>query len=152
MRMRISHALVAAAFAGSLFTATAYAQQMKPEELLKARQGLMEAVRLQLGPIFGAAKGGGSLADAAQAADNLVGLANTLKTAYAKGTEDLPGSNAKPEAFSDPKFIGGYDKLAEAAAKVAADAKANNADALKADVGAIGEACKGCHDNFRKKS
>jgi cytochrome c556 len=150
--MRLLHAVAAGLVAGSVFAAPVLAQQMKPEELLKARQGLMEAVRLQLGPIFGAAKGAAPLSAAADSADNLVGLAHALKTAYAKGTEDLPGSNAKPEAFSDPKFLAGYDKLAEAAAKVAADAKANNADALKADVGAIGDACKACHDDFRKKS
>jgi cytochrome c556 len=150
--MRLIHAIAAGIVAGSVMAAPVFAQQMKPEELLKARQGLMEAVRLQLGPIFGAAKGAGPLSEAAESADNLVGLAHALKTVYAKGTEDLPGSNAKPEAFSDPKFLAGYDKLADAAAKVAADAKANNSDALKADVGAIGDACKGCHDNFRKKS
>ena len=150
--MRLMKSVVVGLVAGTCFVASAYAQQMKPEELLKARQGLMEAVRLQLGPIFGAAKGAVPLSAAAESADNVVGLAHALKTAYASGTEDLPGSNAKPEAFTDPKFLAGYDKLAEAAAKVAADAKANNADALKADVGAIGDACKGCHDNFRKKS
>jgi cytochrome c556 len=150
--MRLIHAIAAGIVAGSVLAAPVFAQQMKPEELLKARQGLMEAVRMQLGPIFGAAKGAAPLSAAADSADIVVGLAHALKTAYAKGTEDLPGSNAKPEAFSDPKFLAGYDKLADAAAKVAADAKANNADALKADVGAIGDACKGCHDNFRKKS
>jgi cytochrome c556 len=151
--MRPYIAIVAGLVAGSLFAASALAQEMKPEELLKARQGMMEAVRMQLGPIFGAAKGAVPLSAAtAEAADNVVGLAHALKTAYGKGTEALPGSNALPEAFTDPKFMAGYDKLADAAAKVAADAKANNLDALKTDVNAIGGACKGCHDNFRKKS
>jgi cytochrome c556 len=133
------------------FAASAVAQEMKPEDILKARQGLMEAVRMQLGPIVAAAKGGAITPATAQAAENLVGLAHALKDAYGKGTENLPGSNAKPEAFSDPKFLGGYDKLAEAAAKAAADAKANNAAAMGDDLKAIGGACKGCHDDFRKK-
>jgi cytochrome c556 len=134
------------------FAASAVAQEMKPEEILKARQGLMEAVRMQLGPIVAAAKGGAITPATAQAAENIVGLAHALKDAYGKGTENLQGSNAKPEAFSDPKFLGGYDKLAEAAAKAAADAKANNAAAMGDDLKAIGGACKGCHDDFRKKT
>jgi len=151
--MRPFIAIAAGLVAGSLVAATALAQEMKPEELLKARQGMMEAVRMQVGPLFGVAKGAMPLSAAtAETADNVVGLAHALKTAYSKGTEDLPGSNAKPEAFTDPKFLAGYDKLAEAAAKVAADARANNLDALKNDVNGIGAACKGCHDDFRKKS
>jgi len=148
--MRPFLAVTAGLLAGALVATSALAQEMKPEELLKARQGMMEAVRMQLGPIFGAAKGAVPLPVAAQAADNVVGLAHALKTAYGNG--DLPGSNAKPEAFTDAKFLAGYDKLADAAAKVAADAKGGNLDALKADVGAIGGACKACHDDFRKKS
>lgn len=149
--MRPLFVAIAGLLVGTFVVSSALAQEMKPEELLKARQGMMEAVRMQLGPIFGAAKGGAPLPAAADAADNVVGLAHALKTAYGKGTEDLPNSGAKPEAFTDPKFLAGYDKLADAAAKVAADAKANNLDGLKADVGAIGAACKGCHDDFRKK-
>ncbi len=137
--------------AGVALAASALAQEMKPEDILKARQGLMEAVRMQLGPIVAVAKGGPITPATAESAENLVGLAHALKAAYGKGTENLPGSNAKPEAFSDPKFLGGYDKLAEAAAKAAVDAKANNVDAVKADLGMIGGACKGCHDDFRKK-
>ncbi len=137
--------------AGAALAASALAQEMKPEEILKARQGLMEAVRMQLGPIIAVAKGGAVTPETAQAAENIVGLAHALKDAYGKGTENLPNSNAKPEAFTDPKFLGGYDKLAEAAMKAAADAKANNADAVKADLNQIGGVCKGCHDDFRKK-
>ena len=137
--------------AGAILAATALAQEMKPAEILKARQGMMEAVRMQLGPIVAAAKGGPITPATAQAAENIVGLAHALKDAYGKGTEDIKGSNAKPEAFTDPKFLAGYDKLAEAAMKTAADAKANDAAAMGADLKAIGGACKGCHDNFRKK-
>jgi len=147
--------LVTACWAASAAIAVSSAlaqQQMKPEELLKARQGMMEAVRMQLGPIFAAVKGAVPISAATvDAAENVVGLAHALKTAYGQGAADLPGSNALPEAFQDPKFLAGYDKLADAAAKVTADAKANNLDALKADAGAIGDVCKGCHDKFRKK-
>lgn len=136
---------------GVSFAAAALAQEMKPEEIIKARQGLMEAVRMQLGPIVAVAKGAPLTPATAEAAETIVGLAHALKAAYGPGTENLPGSHAKPEAFSDPKFLGGYDKLAAAATKLAADAKANNADAVKADLGEVGGACKGCHDNYRVK-
>jgi cytochrome c556 len=137
---------------GVSFAAAALAQEMKPEEIIKARQGLMEAVRMQLGPIVAVVKGNAPLSPAtAETAETIVGLAHALKGAYGQGTENLPGSHAKAEAFSDPKFLGGYDKLAAAAAKLAMDAKANNIDAVKADLGEVGGACKGCHDNYRVK-
>lgn len=146
-------AVVSACLAiGVSCVAGAFAQEMKPEEILKARQGLMEAVRMQLGPIVAVTKGTAPLSPAtAEAAETIVGLAHALKSAYGQGTENLPGSHAKPEAFSDPKFLAGYDKLAAAATKLAADAKANNIDAVKADLGDVGGACKGCHDNYRVK-
>lgn len=138
--------------AGILFADAAFTQEMKPEEIIKARQGLMEAVRMQIGPIVAVVKGAAPLSPAtAEAADTIVGLAHALKSAYGKGTESLPGSHAKAEAFSDPKFLEGYDKLAAAATKLAADARANNLDAVKADLGDVGGACKGCHDNYRVK-
>jgi cytochrome c556 len=47
------------------------------------------------------------------------------------------------------KFDEGAKKLAADAAKLAAAAKTNNLDQLKAAFGETAGNCKACHDNFR---
>lgn len=141
--------MLAAGLVAGVFVA-AHAADMKPEDLLKARQGMMEAVRLQVGPIVAVVKGDAPLNEkTVAAAENIAALARVLPTTYVPGMGGLPGSNAKPEAFTDPKFVDGYKALEDAADKIAAAAKANNLDEVKAGLGDLGKVCKGCHDKFR---
>lgn len=139
-------------FLGATVLGAASAQaQMKPEEQLKMRQGLMQAVKHQAGPLLGFAQGKADLpADAAARADNLAALAKMAPLAWGKGSEALAGSSTKPEAFTDAKFMEGWKAAAAEAAKLADIAKAGNPDAIKAQAGAVGKLCKGCHDDFKK--
>ncbi|MCA1907204.1 MAG: cytochrome c [Magnetospirillum sp.] len=149
----ISKAAVAAVFAVTIagIASQAVAQQ-KPDEALKMRQGLFQAVKMNFGPIGAFAQGKGALpADAAAKAENVAALARMLPMAFAKGTEALPGSNTKPEAFASADFAKGFGMMEEAATKLAAAAKAGDEAGIKAAVGDVGKTCKGCHDNFRKE-
>lgn len=148
----IPKALTAAVFAIAVTgLATEALAQQKPEEALKMRQGLFQAVKMNFGPIGAFAQGKGELpADAAARADNLVALAKMLPMSFGKGTESLPASNTKPEAFTSADFQKGFAMMEEASAKLAVAAKAGDADGIKAAVGGVGKTCKGCHDNFRK--
>jgi cytochrome c556 len=131
----------------------AMAQAAKPEELLKLRQGLMQAVKSQFGPIAAFAQGKGDLpADAAQRALNLEMLAKLAPIGWGKGTESLPGANTKPEAFAakSAQFMDGWKAMAVESAKLAEAAKAGP-DAIKAQVPAVGKTCKSCHDELRKE-
>lgn len=143
--------LTAGLAAAAIFGATAAQAQMKPDEQLKMRQGLMQAVKHQAGPLLGFAQGKGELpADAAARAENLAALAKMAPLGWGKGTEALDGSKTKAEAFTDAKFQDGWKATASEAAKLADAAKAGNADAIKAQAGAVGKLCKGCHDDFKK--
>jgi len=148
----ITKALTAAVFAIAVTgLATEALAQQKPDEALKMRQGLFQAVKMNFGPIGAFAQGKGDLpADAAAKAENLVALAKILPMAFAKGTENLPHSDTKAEAFTSADFLKGFAMLEEASAKLAVAAKASDADGIKAAVGGVGKTCKGCHDNFRK--
>ena len=145
--------LCAAGIAGvALFGAASGAlAQQKPEETLKMRQGLMQAVKLQAGPMLGFAGGKNELpADAAARAENLAMLAKLSPIAWGKGSENLDGNKTKAEAFTDVKFQDGWKMFAAESAKLAEIAKAGNADAIKAQAGAVGKTCKGCHEEFKK--
>lgn len=142
--------LAAAALIGS--AADALAQQ-KPEETLKMRQGLMQAVKLQAGAMLGFAQGKNELpADAAARADNLVMLARLAPLGWGKGSEALPDAKTKPAAFGEQaaQFQDGWKAFAGEMAKLADATKGGNADAIKAQAGAVGKLCKGCHDEFKK--
>ena len=149
----IPKAMTAAALAIAVigFAAPASAQQ-KPEETLKMRQGLFQAVKMNFGPIGAFAQGKGDLpADAAAKAENVAALARMLPMAFGKGSEALSGSNTKAEAFTSADFLKGFPMMEEAAVKLAAAAKSGDAEAIKAAVGGVGKTCKGCHDTFRKE-
>lgn len=148
----ISKLVIAAALVGT--AAAAQAQAFKPEELLKMRQGTMQMVKLQFGALGAFAGDKGPLpADAAARADNLVALARLAPLGWGKGSEALAGANTKPEAFAAgaEKFQAGWKTLGVEAEKLAVAAKGGNADAIKAQAGAVGKACKACHDDFRKE-
>ncbi|HSV28821.1 MAG TPA: cytochrome c [Candidatus Omnitrophota bacterium] len=145
MRFGIQSILAAAVVVGSASGALA---QQKPEDTLKMRQGLFQAVKVQAGPVLGFAQGKNDMpADAAARGANVAALAKILPAAYGKGSENLPNSATKPEAFTSPDFAKGLDAMGAAAAKLAA---AQDADAVKAAAGELGKTCKGCHDNFKK--
>jgi cytochrome c556 len=138
-------------FVGLLVASNLFAADVKPEEQLKMRQGLMQAVKFQFGPVGAFAQGKGPLpADAADRAVNLAVVAKIMPLAWGKGGEDVKGSNTKAEAFTSAKFLDGFMTLGAATDKLADAARSGNADAVKSAAGGIGKACKGCHDDFRK--
>jgi cytochrome c556 len=143
-------AVLAAAVAGTAVAAEG--QAPKPEDLLKLRQGLFQAIKTQFGPLGAFAQGKADLpADAGAKSANLAMLAKLGPIGFAKGTEALPGTNAKAEAFTKPAaFAEDWTAFADASAKLADAAKGGNADAIKAAAGAVGKTCKGCHEEFKK--
>ncbi|MDO8605373.1 MAG: cytochrome c [Phaeospirillum sp.] len=151
----LARTVIASTLAAVILAAAlpAMAQQAKPEELLKMRQGLMQGLRSQWAPIAGFAAGKADLpADAVDRAANLAMLAKLAPIGWAKGTEALPEANTKPEAFGakSTQFADGWKSLAVETAKLADAAKAGP-DALKAQAGNVGKLCKGCHDELRKE-
>ncbi len=59
------------------------------------------------------------------------------------------GNRAKPDIWNDVSaFLAGFAELETASATLSAEA-GNGLDALKANLGASGKTCKGCHQDFR---
>ena len=130
--------------------ATAVQAQVKPEDSVKIRQGFMQAVRLNFGPIAGAAKEDKVTPALAQNADNLVALANMAMLGWTPGSESA-SKGTKPEAIASADFKAGFAKLGVEAGKLSAAIKANDKAAIGAQVAAVGGSCKGCHDSFRNQ-
>lgn len=149
--MRLMNTALLAAVLGLSLTAVPAVAQMKPEDSLKMRQGLMQALKSQAGPILGFAQGKNDLpADAAVRAERAATIAGLAMIGWAKGSEGIEGAKTKDEAFQGAKFADGWSATAKAANALAAAAKTGNADAIKAAGGELGKLCKACHEEFKK--
>jgi cytochrome c556 len=127
------------------------------DKQIKARQALMQIYAFNLGQLGAMAKGDVAYdADAAKAAAGNLHAAATMKNGamWPKGSDSSVAgqekmTRAKAEIWSTYPMIAEKGKaMAEASAQMAAVA-GNGADALRGAMGAVGAACKGCHENFR---
>ena len=151
--MKAIAAFVLAASAAAVAT-PALAQFAKAEDAIEYRQGALFVMGNHFGRL-GAMANGKVPFDAKVAADNAA-IVETLSklpwAAFGPGTETGHNTKAKPEVWTDnAKFKDAADKMIAEVAKLSAAAKTGNQDAIKAAFGAAGQACKGCHDNFRAK-
>ncbi|MCB2101067.1 MAG: cytochrome c [Rhodobacterales bacterium] len=153
MKRTLLSALAGLLVAGA--AANALADDM--EKAIEARQGLMELYAFNIGRLAAMAKGEMpyDAGQASAAAGNLLAAATMKNGAlWPKGSDlGAPGlagkTRAKPEIWSTyPKVAERGKALAEAAAVMAAEA-GNGLDAVRANLGNVGKACKGCHDDFR---
>jgi cytochrome c556 len=82
----------------------------------------------------------------------IIKWAAVIPSVFPKGTETGGNTKALPEIWSDPA---GFQKislaLGDAATKLAAAAKAGDADEVAADTKLMGEQCGACHKAYRAK-
>mgnify|MGYP000370221478 FL=1 len=85
-------------------------------------------------------------------AAKLKSSSDALPTWFPKGSgpESKYETDAKPEIWSDPvKFAAAVKRLQVEATKFQPIAASGDLGAIKAQVQAVGGACKNCHDSFR---
>lgn len=150
MKLVASLTLAAAAFTMAM---PAHAQFAKPEDAIKYRKSALTVMATHFGRV-GAMANGRMPFDAAFIANNAAVAESMSKLPWAafvdgSGTGD---TKARPEIWSDgAKFKAAGEKMQAEMSKLAMVAKGGNIDAIKAQVGATGATCKGCHDDFRKE-
>jgi cytochrome c556 len=146
-------ALIVLALAGATAALPAAAQFQKPEDAIKYRQSAMFMQGQHLGRVFAMASGRVPF-DAKVAAEQIeiVALINRLQfSAFVEGS-DKGDSRAKPEVWTQKdKWLANVAKSQEDVGKLVVAGKSGNADQIKTAVGAVGQSCKGCHDDFRKQ-
>jgi cytochrome c556 len=139
--------------ATAAFSLPAAAQFAKPEDAIKYRKAAMTVMATHFGRVAAMANGKAPF-DAKLAVDN-ADIALTMSrlpfAGFVEGT-DKGETRAKPEIWAErAKFDAGATKMQEEMVKFSAAAKTGNLDTMKAAAGAVGQACKGCHDNYRKE-
>ena len=150
MKFAASFVLAAAAIT---LGAPAQAQFAKPEDAIKYRKAALTVMAAHFGRVAAMANGRMPF-DAGAAASNAAVAESMSKLPWAgfgDGT-DKGETKARPEIWSDKaKFTAASEKMQGEMTKLASIAKGGNIDAIKAQVGATGGACKPCHDDFRKE-
>ena len=145
--------LLAISLAVSLGFALDAVAQAKPETLVKQRQAAMTLIAKYFGPLGGMAQG--RVPYNQQVVQRNAAILDVLKdTPWDGFHESTKGvkSAALPAVWEKSgevkqaieRFTGEVDKLAQVS-------KSGDEAAVKAQIGAVGKSCGGCHDNFREK-
>jgi cytochrome c556 len=127
--------------------------QVKPEQLVKQRQAVMTLQGKYFGPIAAMAQGKVPYnADIVRRnAAFLDNLSRMPWDGFDPSTKDVK-SNALPAVYEQQaKFKEAASRLENEAHKLYEVSRSGDEDAVKTQIGALGKACGGCHDNFRQK-
>jgi cytochrome c556 len=146
--------LAALAVAAAAVSLPAAAQFQKPEDAVKYRQSTMFVMANHFGRIGAMANGRAPFdgAVAASNADVVATLSRLHATGFVEGTAGTAKGSAKADIWSKrADFDAGMKAMQDEAAKLAAAAKTNNLDNLKAAFGETAKTCKSCHDNYRNQ-
>lgn len=141
-----------AAMLGAGYPLAALAQA-KPETLVKQRQAALTLQGKYFGPLAAMAQGKIPY-DPNVVARNAAYLDTLTKMpwdGFAPGTANVK-SSALPAVFANTDgFKEAQDRLQGEVAKLIVVVKNGDEAAVKAQIGVVGKACGGCHDNFREK-
>ena len=141
-----------------VFSAHSFADRDDPNlDLIKARQGEMELRAYFISPLVAMAKGdmeydadmAAALADSLQ---RLTGLDMGRAWAPGTGNDKYAGETAAlPRIWTTYPEIAEYGKKYKKAVNALVGPAGNGLNELRTTLGAVGEACKGCHDDFVQK-
>ena len=129
----------------------ALAQFAKPEDAIKYRQSAFALMGAHMGRLSAVVKG-----EVPYNKDDVVRNAAIISTlssmpwqAFGPGTE---GGKAEPAIWKESaKFKSAADRMQAAVAELNTAAQSGNPEIMKKALGASGQTCKACHDDFRKK-
>jgi cytochrome c556 len=151
MKRKLAAATLIASVA-AVFTLDAMAQA-KPEVLVKQRQAAMTLQGKYFGPLAGMAQG--KVPYNASVVQRNAGFLQDLSQMPWDGFDPSTKgekSAALPAIWEKPaEFKQAAERLESETAKLASVSKSGDEAAVKAQIGAVGKACGGCHDNFREK-
>jgi cytochrome c556 len=152
METLMKKSLLAAGLAVAVMSGEALAQA-KPEVLVKQRQAAMTLLGKYFGPMAGIAQGRIPY-DAKLVQRNAGFLDNISRMPWDGFADSTKGvkSAALPAIWSDSaKFADAADRLQNEASKLYAVSRSGDEAAVKAQIGAVGKSCGGCHEPFRQK-
>jgi cytochrome c556 len=139
--------------AGIAGAAQAQSPFAKPEDAIKYRQSALFIMGQHFGRIGAVVKGERpyNKEEVAKNAAIAEQMSSLHWEAFVPGT-DKGNTRARPEIWTDAaKFKSAGGKMELEMSKLAQVAKGGDQNAIKAQFGETGKACKACHDEFRKK-
>lgn len=151
--MTMNRAWAGAAVALGMVVAQSAIAQAKPEVLVKQRQAAMTLIGKYFGPMAGMAQG--KIPFNASVVQRNAGFVDNLSRmpwdgfdASTRGVD----SKALPAVYDEAaKFKEAAGRMENEAAKLVAVSKGGDEGAIKAQIGALGKSCGGCHNDFRQK-
>jgi cytochrome c556 len=152
MENLMKKSLLAAGLAVALVSGSALAQ-MKPEVMVKQRQSVMTLMGKYWGPMAGMMQG--KVPYDAKIVQRNAGFLDNLSRmpwdGFDPATKDVK-SAALPAVYTDTaKFAEAADRLQNEASKLYAVSRSGDEAAVKAQMGAVGKSCGGCHESLRQK-
>ena len=150
--MKRSATAVVVALALGVAAGTVFAQA-KPEQLVKQRQAVMTLQGKYFGPMAAMAQGKAPYnADVVKRnAAYLDNLSRMPWDGFDAGTKDVK-SAALPAIYEQTdKFKEAASRLENESHKLYTVAQSGDEAAVKAQIGAVGKSCGGCHESFRQK-
>lgn len=123
------------------------------ERAIEYRQALFTVISGNFGPLGEVMRGQSKLDAAAitKAADRTAFLAGLVGEAF-PDVSKTGHTQAKPEIWTHrADFDKKVTDFVNAANALAVAAKQGNADATKKAIGGVGDACKGCHEDYRER-
>ena len=132
-------------------SSTAFAHFQNAEKAVDYRKSVFTVMGTHFARIGAVVKGEASYnkEDVAKNAAIVTMMSTLPWQAFGPGTE---GGHAKSEIWSDnAKFKSAAEKMQLAVADLNKAAQSGDLDAIKKTFGAAGQACKSCHDDFKKK-
>jgi cytochrome c556 len=145
--------LVAMLVASAAVVTLDAAAQAKPEVMVKQRQAAMTLQAKYLGPM-GAMAQGKAPYNADVVRRNAAYLETLSKMAWDGFDPSTKGekSAALPAVWEkSADFKQAAERFENEAAKLAQVSKSGDESAVKAQIGAVGKSCGGCHEHFREK-
>jgi cytochrome c556 len=127
--------------------------QAKPEILVKQRQAAMTLQGKYFGPLAGMAQG--KLPYDANIVQRNAGYLDVIDKmpwdGFDPSTKNVK-SDALPAIWNEPaKFKEAQERLQNEVSRLVSVSKGGDEGAVKAQIGALGKACRNCHENFREK-
>jgi cytochrome c556 len=151
--MGFQRTLTALAVVAATFAALpAAAQFAKPEDAVKYRKGAMNLMSTHLTRVFAVVQGRVPYDAAAVQGDVdlIVTLSRLPYVAFVDGTSSTEKLGAKANIWTDrANFDASARKMQGELLKLQTAARSGNLDNVKSAAGAVGGACKGCHDDYR---
>jgi cytochrome c556 len=133
---------------------SAQAQFAKVEDAVKYRQSALSVMGTHFGGRVGPVVKGEKPYDKAAVETDVAVIETMAKLpwqAFVPGS-DLANSKARPEIWQQQdKFKTAAEKMQAEVGKLSVAAKAGDLNQIKTAFGAVGQSCKACHDDFRKK-